>query len=54
MANLKDFAGSERLLRPVRRELSVEMADASLCLKADAWKGSRLYIVSPVEAISEI
>ena len=36
MANLNDLGSLERLLRPLRRELSVELADALLRLKADA------------------
>jgi len=35
MANLNDLDGLERLLRPLRHELSVELADALLRLKAD-------------------
>ena len=35
MANLNDLGGLERLLRPLRRELSIELADALLRLKAD-------------------
>ena len=35
MANTNDLDSLERLLRPLRRELSVELADALLRLKAD-------------------
>ena len=35
MANVNDVNGLERLLRPLRRELSAELADALLRLKAD-------------------
>ncbi len=35
MANVNDVNSLERLLRPLRRELSAELADALLCLKAD-------------------
>jgi hypothetical protein len=35
MANRNDFDSLERLLRPLRRELSTELADALLRLKAD-------------------
>ncbi len=35
MLKLDDFGSLERLLRPLRRELSVELADALLRLKAD-------------------
>jgi len=35
MSNLDDFGSLERLLRPLRRELSAELADALLRLKAD-------------------
>jgi hypothetical protein len=36
MAGPKDLSSLERLLRPLRRELSVELADALLRLTADA------------------
>ena len=36
MANVNDVNSLERLLRPLRRELSAELADALLRLKADA------------------
>ncbi len=36
MVNLNDVSSLERLLRPLRRELSTELADALLRLKADA------------------
>ncbi len=36
MANSNDLGSLERLLRPLRRELSAELADALLRLKADA------------------
>ena len=36
MAGPKDLNSLERLLRPLRRELSVELADALLRLTADA------------------
>jgi len=35
MANVNDLGSLERLLRPLRRELSQELADALLQLKAD-------------------
>ena len=35
MANVNDMSSLERLLRPLRRELSAELADALLRLKAD-------------------
>ena len=35
MANVNDVNSLERLLRPLRRELSAELADALLRLKAD-------------------
>jgi len=35
MAERKDFDGSERLLRPLRRELSFELANALLRLRGD-------------------
>ena len=35
MANVNDLSSLERLLRPLRRELSQELADALLQLKAD-------------------
>jgi hypothetical protein len=35
VANVNDVNGLERLLRPLRRELSAELADALLRLKAD-------------------
>ena len=35
MANVNDLGSLERLLRPLRRELSQELADALLKLKAD-------------------
>jgi hypothetical protein len=35
MANSKDLGTLERLLRPLRRELSAELADALLRLEAD-------------------
>ncbi len=35
MANVNDVNSLERLLRPLRRELSAELADALLHLKAD-------------------
>lgn len=35
MAEERDLGSLERLLRPLRRELSVELADALLRLKAD-------------------
>jgi len=35
MANSNDLGSLERLLRPLRRELSAELADALLRLKAD-------------------
>jgi len=35
MANLKELGSLERLLRPLRRELSVELADALMRLRAD-------------------
>ncbi|SPE62886.1 hypothetical protein SBV1_940021 [Verrucomicrobia bacterium] len=35
MANTKDFGSLERLLRPLRRHLSAELADALLRLEAD-------------------
>ena len=35
MANVNDMNSLERLLRPLRRELSAELADALLRLKAD-------------------
>ena len=35
MANVNDLSSLERLLRPLRRELSLELADALLRLKAD-------------------
>jgi len=36
MANRKDLISLQRLLRPLRRELTAELADALLHLKADA------------------
>ena len=36
MANTRDLVNIERLLRPLRRELTVDMAGALLRLKADA------------------
>jgi CRISPR/Cas system-associated endonuclease Cas1 len=36
MVNSNDVGSLERLLRPLRRELSAELADALLRLKADA------------------
>jgi hypothetical protein len=36
MVNLTELTSLERLLRPLRPELSVELADALLRLKADA------------------
>ena len=36
MANVSDMNSLERLLRPLRRELSAELADALLRLKADS------------------
>ena len=36
MANSNELGSLERLLRPLRRELSAELADALLRLKADA------------------
>jgi hypothetical protein len=36
MVKVNDLASLERLLRPLRRELSIELADALLRLKADA------------------
>ncbi len=36
MANSEDLASLERLLRPLRRELSAELAGALVRLKADA------------------
>jgi hypothetical protein len=36
MGNRNDFASLERLLQPLRRELSTELADALLHLKAGA------------------
>jgi hypothetical protein len=36
MANPNDLGSLERLLRPLRRELSAELANALLRLKADA------------------
>jgi len=36
MANRKDLISLQRLLRPLRRELTAELADALLRLKADA------------------
>lgn len=35
MANVNDMGSLERLLRPLRRELSVELAQALLRVKAD-------------------
>jgi hypothetical protein len=36
VVNVNDVNGLERLLRPLRRELSTELADALLRLEADA------------------
>jgi hypothetical protein len=36
MANRKDLISLQRLLRPLRRELTAELADALLRLKADS------------------
>jgi hypothetical protein len=35
MGNVNDFSSLEKLLRPLRRELSLELADALLRLQAD-------------------
>jgi CRISPR/Cas system-associated endonuclease Cas1 len=41
VANVNDLGRLKRLLRPLRRELSVELADALLRLKADTQVQSR-------------
>lgn len=41
MANRNDLVSLQRLLRPLRRELTAELADALLRLKADAQAQAR-------------